>query len=116
MKPMILYPQILSKLKHISSFPYCTLVLHLFSPSRKSCPDNKEILKWARNFNNDKKKLEQQFMAIMGKLSEEDILVTFIYEKLRSGDITQGLPKVEQVLEVRSSDSKMKERGNMFSY
>ena len=55
-------------------------------------------------------------MAIMGKLSEEDILVTFIYEKLRSGDITQGLPKVEQVLEVRSSDSKMKERGNMFSY
>ncbi|PHT86948.1 hypothetical protein T459_09054 [Capsicum annuum] len=35
----------------------------------------------------------------------EDTLVTFIYEKLRSGDITQGLPKVEQVLEVRSIDS-----------
>nr|YP_010150944.1 RNA polymerase beta'' subunit [Sesbania cannabina]QJQ80022.1 RNA polymerase beta'' subunit [Sesbania cannabina]QQV73304.1 RNA polymerase beta'' subunit [Sesbania cannabina] len=34
-----------------------------------------------------------------------DILVTFIYEKSRSGDITQGLPKVEQVLEVRSIDS-----------
>nr|YP_010267131.1 RNA polymerase beta'' subunit [Impatiens macrovexilla]UIF93691.1 RNA polymerase beta'' subunit [Impatiens macrovexilla] len=32
-------------------------------------------------------------------------LVTFIYEKSRSGDITQGLPKVEQVLEVRSIDS-----------
>nr|YP_009435742.1 RNA polymerase beta'' subunit [Monopsis alba]ATG25744.1 RNA polymerase beta'' subunit [Monopsis alba] len=31
-----------------------------------------------------------------------DTLVTFIYEKSRSGDITQGLPKVEQVLEVRS--------------
>ncbi|MDD0148398.1 hypothetical protein PSY31_22060, partial [Shigella flexneri] len=30
---------------------------------------------------------------------------TFIYEKSRSGDITQGLPKVEQVLEVRSIDS-----------
>ncbi|RYR77746.1 hypothetical protein Ahy_A01g002341 [Arachis hypogaea] len=36
---------------------------------------------------------------------EGDILVTFIYEKSRSGDITQGLPKVEHVLEVRSIDS-----------
>ncbi|KAL2920926.1 DNA-directed RNA polymerase subunit beta'', partial [Bienertia sinuspersici] len=36
---------------------------------------------------------------------EGDTLVTFIYEKFRSGDITQGLPKVEQVLEVRSIDS-----------
>ncbi|CAI0387478.1 unnamed protein product [Linum tenue] len=35
-------------------------------------------------------------------LYEGDTLVTFIYEKSRSGDITQGLPKVEQVLEVRS--------------
>nr|YP_010353029.1 RNA polymerase beta'' subunit [Callerya dielsiana]UOF70573.1 RNA polymerase beta'' subunit [Callerya dielsiana] len=38
-------------------------------------------------------------------LYEGDILVTFIYEKSRSGDITQGLPKVEQILEVRSIDS-----------
>nr|YP_009504888.1 RpoC2 [Senna occidentalis]AWW14006.1 RpoC2 [Senna occidentalis] len=38
-------------------------------------------------------------------LYEGDILVTFIYEKSRSGDITQGLPKVEQVLEVRSIES-----------
>lgn len=36
---------------------------------------------------------------------EGDTLVTFIYEKSRSGDITQGLPKVEQVLEVRLMDS-----------
>ncbi|YP_009272151.1 RNA polymerase beta' subunit (chloroplast) [Diospyros lotus] len=36
---------------------------------------------------------------------EGDTLVTFTYEKSRSGDITQGLPKVEQVLEVRSLDS-----------
>nr|AWI73032.1 RNA polymerase beta chain [Lepiniopsis trilocularis] len=36
---------------------------------------------------------------------EGDTLVSFIYEKSRSGDITQGLPKVEQVLEVRSIDS-----------
>nr|YP_009437009.1 RNA polymerase beta'' subunit [Grammatotheca bergiana]ATG27385.1 RNA polymerase beta'' subunit [Grammatotheca bergiana] len=35
-------------------------------------------------------------------LYKGDTLVTFIYEKSRSGDITQGLPKVEQVLEVRS--------------
>nr|YP_010270589.1 RNA polymerase beta'' subunit [Patrinia rupestris]UJY97521.1 RNA polymerase beta'' subunit [Patrinia rupestris] len=34
-----------------------------------------------------------------------DTVVTFIYEKSRSGDITQGLPKVERVLEVRSIDS-----------
>nr|QHN54011.1 RNA polymerase beta'' subunit [Aglaonema costatum] len=38
-------------------------------------------------------------------LHEGDTLVTFNYEKSRSGDITQGLPKVEQVLEVRSIDS-----------
>ncbi|KAJ8425423.1 hypothetical protein Cgig2_032223 [Carnegiea gigantea] len=36
---------------------------------------------------------------------EGDTLVTFIYEKSRSGDITQDLPKVEQVLEVQSMDS-----------
>uniref|UniRef100_A0AAU7ANC2 DNA-directed RNA polymerase n=1 Tax=Triphora wagneri TaxID=2594492 RepID=A0AAU7ANC2_9ASPA len=33
---------------------------------------------------------------------EGDPLITFLYEKSRSGDITQGLPKVEQILEVRS--------------
>nr|YP_010699341.1 RNA polymerase beta'' subunit [Marmoritis complanata]WCH62012.1 RNA polymerase beta'' subunit [Marmoritis complanata] len=38
-------------------------------------------------------------------LYEGDTLITFIYEKSRSGDITQGLPKVEQVLEVRSIDA-----------
>nr|AEX94817.1 RNA polymerase beta' subunit [Aloe vera] len=38
-------------------------------------------------------------------LSEGDTLVTFIYAKSRSGDITQGLPKVEQILEVRSIGS-----------
>uniref|UniRef100_A0A803MIM6 DNA-directed RNA polymerase n=1 Tax=Chenopodium quinoa TaxID=63459 RepID=A0A803MIM6_CHEQI len=38
-------------------------------------------------------------------INEGDTLVTFIYEKSRSGDITQGLPKVEQVLEGRSIDS-----------
>ncbi|KAG6403333.1 hypothetical protein SASPL_135550 [Salvia splendens] len=38
-------------------------------------------------------------------LYEGDTLITFIYEKSRSGDITQGLPKVEQLLEVRSVDS-----------
>nr|AKF43120.1 RNA polymerase beta'' subunit [Geranium phaeum]AMY96179.1 RNA polymerase beta'' subunit [Geranium phaeum] len=32
-------------------------------------------------------------------------LVTFLYEKSQSADITQGLPKVERVVEVRSIDS-----------
>ncbi|KAL0902951.1 hypothetical protein M5K25_028182 [Dendrobium thyrsiflorum] len=36
---------------------------------------------------------------------EGDTFITFRYEKSRSGDITQGLPKVEQILEVRSIDS-----------
>nr|WRV02041.1 RNA polymerase beta'' subunit [Oxytropis ochrocephala] len=38
-------------------------------------------------------------------LYEGDILFTFLYEKARSSDITQGLPKVEQILEIRSIDS-----------
>uniref|UniRef100_A0AAU7E4Q0 DNA-directed RNA polymerase subunit beta'' n=1 Tax=Hypericum petiolulatum TaxID=1137009 RepID=A0AAU7E4Q0_9ROSI len=38
-------------------------------------------------------------------LYEGDTLITFLYEKARSSDITQGLPKVEQVLEVRSINS-----------
>nr|YP_009775057.1 RNA polymerase beta'' subunit [Eleocharis cellulosa]QJA15113.1 RNA polymerase beta'' subunit [Eleocharis cellulosa] len=33
-----------------------------------------------------------------------DILVSFLYEKSRSSDITQGLPKVEKFFEVRSID------------
>ncbi|KAG5586130.1 hypothetical protein H5410_046564 [Solanum commersonii] len=36
-------------------------------------------------------------------LNKGDTLITFIYEKSRYGDITQGLPKVEHVLEVRLS-------------
>jgi hypothetical protein len=32
-------------------------------------------------------------------------LVTFIYEKAISSDITQGLPKVEQIFKARSIDS-----------
>nr|QBA69268.1 RNA polymerase beta'' subunit [Amphilophium cremersii]QBA69275.1 RNA polymerase beta'' subunit [Amphilophium elongatum] len=38
-------------------------------------------------------------------LYEGDTLITFIYEKSRSGDIIQGLPKVEKVVEVRSVDA-----------
>nr|YP_010712775.1 RNA polymerase beta'' subunit [Corydalis raddeana]UGO88912.1 RNA polymerase beta'' subunit [Corydalis pauciovulata]WDA93520.1 RNA polymerase beta'' subunit [Corydalis raddeana]WJZ51922.1 RNA polymerase beta'' subunit [Corydalis pauciovulata] len=38
-------------------------------------------------------------------LSEGDTIATFLYEKSRSSDITQGLPKVEQGFEVRSIDS-----------
>jgi len=58
-------------------------------------------------------RLANPYLATLGKivhghykeiLSERDILVTFIYQKLRSSDITQGLPKVEHVLAVRSID------------
>nr|YP_009092673.1 RNA polymerase beta' subunit [Eustrephus latifolius]AIR12509.1 RNA polymerase beta' subunit [Eustrephus latifolius] len=38
-------------------------------------------------------------------LSQGDTLLSFIYEKSRSGDITQGLSKVEQILEARSIGS-----------
>nr|YP_010576332.1 RNA polymerase beta'' subunit [Angiopteris fokiensis]UZN43873.1 RNA polymerase beta'' subunit [Angiopteris fokiensis] len=38
-------------------------------------------------------------------LKEGDTLITLIYERLRSGDIIQGLPKVEQLLEARSINS-----------
>nr|QWW34180.1 RNA polymerase beta'' subunit [Tradescantia ohiensis] len=59
-------------------------------------------------------RLAKPYLAIPGAtvhghyrklLYEGDTLVTFIYEKSKSGDITQGLPKVEQILEVRSIDS-----------
>nr|YP_010007316.1 RNA polymerase beta'' subunit [Passiflora vespertilio]QNR06159.1 RNA polymerase beta'' subunit [Passiflora vespertilio] len=38
-------------------------------------------------------------------LSQGDPLFSFLYEKSRSSDITQGLPKVERMFEVRSIDS-----------
>nr|YP_009973839.1 RNA polymerase beta'' subunit [Danaea sellowiana]QNH93725.1 RNA polymerase beta'' subunit [Danaea sellowiana] len=38
-------------------------------------------------------------------LKEGDTLLILIYERLRSGDIIQGLPKVEQLLEARSINS-----------
>nr|YP_010231271.1 RNA polymerase beta'' subunit [Passiflora xishuangbannaensis]QSV37340.1 RNA polymerase beta'' subunit [Passiflora xishuangbannaensis] len=38
-------------------------------------------------------------------LYQGDPLFSFMYEKSRSSDITQGLPKVERMLEVRSIDS-----------
>ena len=38
-------------------------------------------------------------------LDEGDVLVTFLYEKSKSSDITQGLPKVEKFFEVPSIDS-----------
>nr|YP_009690646.1 RNA polymerase beta'' subunit [Lomariopsis japurensis]QEG57426.1 RNA polymerase beta'' subunit [Lomariopsis japurensis] len=38
-------------------------------------------------------------------IGEGDTLITLPYDRLRSGDITQGLPKVEQLLESRSTAS-----------
>ncbi|KAL4179206.1 hypothetical protein AMTRI_Chr13g86180 [Amborella trichopoda] len=48
-------------------------------------------------------RLAKYHLATCG--ATDDTLVTFIYAKSISGDITQGLRKVEQVLEVRSIDS-----------
>nr|YP_010715457.1 RNA polymerase beta'' subunit [Todea barbara]WDE24575.1 RNA polymerase beta'' subunit [Todea barbara] len=38
-------------------------------------------------------------------IEEGDTLITSIYERLKSEDIIQGLPKIEQLLEARSIDS-----------
>nr|YP_009912492.1 RNA polymerase beta'' subunit [Bartramia pomiformis]QLJ53774.1 RNA polymerase beta'' subunit [Bartramia pomiformis] len=38
-------------------------------------------------------------------LKEGDTLITLVYERLKSGDIIQGLPKVEQLLEARPINS-----------
>nr|YP_009113666.1 RNA polymerase beta subunit-2 [Ceratozamia hildae]AFM54210.1 RpoC2 [Ceratozamia hildae]AFR13844.1 RNA polymerase beta subunit-2 [Ceratozamia hildae]BAR93451.1 RNA polymerase beta subunit-2 [Ceratozamia hildae] len=38
-------------------------------------------------------------------IHEGDTLITLIYERFKSGDIIQGLPKVEQLLEARSISS-----------
>ncbi|KAG6540652.1 hypothetical protein Mapa_017984 [Marchantia paleacea] len=38
-------------------------------------------------------------------IKEGDTLITLIYERLKSGDIIQGLPKVEQLLEARPVNS-----------
>nr|YP_010249920.1 RNA polymerase beta'' subunit [Polytrichum commune]QTT78357.1 RNA polymerase beta'' subunit [Polytrichum commune] len=38
-------------------------------------------------------------------IKEGDTLITLVYERLKSGDIIQGLPKVEQLLEARPINS-----------
>ena len=49
-----------------------------------------------------------------GSIREGDTLITFIYERLKSGDIIQGLPKVEQLLEARSVNSVSMDLDNGF--
>nr|YP_010376746.1 RNA polymerase beta'' subunit [Adiantum malesianum]UPV69511.1 RNA polymerase beta'' subunit [Adiantum malesianum] len=52
---------------------------------------------------------------ISGDIIEEgDTLVTLPYDRLKSGDITQGLPKVEQLLESRSIASISAGIGDLF--
>jgi DNA-directed RNA polymerase subunit beta' len=55
-------------------------------------------------------RLAQPYLATRGAIihnnygelvKEGDTLITLIYERLKSGDIIQGLPKVEQLLEAR---------------
>nr|Q85FM9.2 RecName: Full=DNA-directed RNA polymerase subunit beta''; AltName: Full=PEP; AltName: Full=Plastid-encoded RNA polymerase subunit beta''; Short=RNA polymerase subunit beta'' [Adiantum capillus-veneris]AAP29382.2 RNA polymerase beta'' chain [Adiantum capillus-veneris] len=47
-------------------------------------------------------------------LEEGDTLITLPYDRLKSGDITQGLPKVEQLLESRSIASISAGIGDLF--
>lgn len=50
-------------------------------------------------------------LGTYGKFIDKgDTLVTFLYEKPKSSDITQGLPKVEKLLEGRSIDWNWKNR------
>ncbi|KAK8554276.1 hypothetical protein V6N12_031242 [Hibiscus sabdariffa] len=90
-------------------------------PITKKCimPESNRGSQWWRNWIGKKRdssliRSAKPYLATPGAtvhghygeiLYQGDTLVTFIYEKSRSGDRTQGLPKVEQVLEVRSIDS-----------
>nr|YP_010881324.1 RNA polymerase beta'' subunit [Moerckia flotoviana]WIA67276.1 RNA polymerase beta'' subunit [Moerckia flotoviana] len=47
-------------------------------------------------------------------ISKGDTLVTLVYERLKSGDTIQGLPRVEQLLEARSVSSVSINSGNSF--
>nr|YP_010265838.1 RNA polymerase beta'' subunit [Botrychium ternatum]UHY94407.1 RNA polymerase beta'' subunit [Botrychium ternatum] len=47
-------------------------------------------------------------------LGEGNTLITLIYERFKSGDIIQGLPKVEQLLEARSTNSVSSNLENAF--
>nr|WGO60455.1 RNA polymerase beta'' subunit [Aneura pinguis]WGO60541.1 RNA polymerase beta'' subunit [Aneura pinguis] len=49
-----------------------------------------------------------------GSVEEGDTPITPIYERLKSGDIIQGLPKVEQLLEARSTNSVSIDLGSSF--
>nr|YP_007374789.1 DNA-directed RNA polymerase subunit beta'' [Ophioglossum californicum]AGC26702.1 DNA-directed RNA polymerase subunit beta'' [Ophioglossum californicum]QXF60075.1 RNA polymerase beta'' subunit [Ophioglossum vulgatum] len=47
-------------------------------------------------------------------LKEGDTLITLTYERFKSGDIIQGLPKVEQLLEARPTNSVSRDLENCF--
>jgi DNA-directed RNA polymerase subunit beta' len=68
----------------------------------------------AINFNSLIVRLAKPYLATGGAtihnnygeiIKEGDTLITLIYERLKSGDIIQGLPKVEQLLEARPINS-----------
>ena len=82
--------------------------------------DNFSILKYSKNYPSGQIigihknylviRLAKPYLATRGAIihhnygefvKEGDTLITLIYERLKSGDIIQGLPKVEQLLEAR---------------
>nr|YP_009667552.1 RNA polymerase beta' subunit [Cheilolejeunea xanthocarpa]QCW58328.1 RNA polymerase beta' subunit [Cheilolejeunea xanthocarpa] len=90
----------------------------------KLCFENFYISKYSQNFSSSQIigmhinyliiRLAKPYLATEGafihsnygdSVKEGDTLITLIYERLKSRDIIQGLPKVEQLLEARSINS-----------
>nr|QWW92257.1 RNA polymerase beta'' subunit [Rhaphidolejeunea foliicola] len=90
----------------------------------KLCFENFYISKYSRNFSSSQIigmhrnyliiRLAKPYLATEGafihnnygeSVKEGDTLITLVYERLKSRDIIQGLPKVEQLLEARSINS-----------
>nr|YP_009667634.1 RNA polymerase beta' subunit [Cololejeunea lanciloba]QCW58410.1 RNA polymerase beta' subunit [Cololejeunea lanciloba] len=90
----------------------------------KLCFENFYISKYSQNFSGSQIigmhknyliiRLAKPYLATEGafihnnygeSVKEGDTLITLIYERLKSRDIIQGLPKVEQLLEARSINS-----------
>nr|QWW92418.1 RNA polymerase beta'' subunit [Lopholejeunea zollingeri] len=90
----------------------------------KLCFENFYISKYSHNFSSSQIigmhinhlviRLAKPYLATEGavihsnysdSVKEGDTLITLIYERLKSRDIIQGLPKVEQLLEARSINS-----------
>nr|BDZ75500.1 DNA-directed RNA polymerase subunit beta'' [Trematodon longicollis] len=65
--------------------------------------DSSSVIRLAKPYlATDRAKIHNNYGEIV---KEGDTLITLVYERLKSGDIIQGLPKVEQLLEARPINS-----------